>query len=79
MDVKFEQTQEVVGTEEPGVLHSMASQRVRHNLRSEQQQNIQILRTCNNAISKQNIFVTGGKKNEIGQLRFLFMLNHAKT
>ena len=37
MDVSLSKLQEIVRTEEPGVLHSMGLQTVRHDLANEQQ------------------------------------------
>ena len=43
MDINCSKLQEIVEAGEPGVLQSMGSQRVRHNLVTEQQQQIKLL------------------------------------
>ena len=43
MDINCSKLQEIVEAGEPGVLQSMGSQRVRHNLVTEQQQQIRLL------------------------------------
>ena len=52
---EFEHTPEVVKDREPGVLQSMGSQRVRHNLATEQQQQNQHLVIIENIIFKKHV------------------------